>query len=105
MYEICEDTVNLPRRHLGPLVRGAVLLHDRGYGAPKATATPYSRTRSSSIQSVGQGESGLGAGRLIPIRRLADSPGIDRDRGAPRDAAPPTPPGIRVRTTAVREFG
>ena len=24
------------------------------------------------------------------------------DRGAPRDAAPPTPAGIRVRTTAVR---
>src|SRR6516162_7998961 len=27
----------------------------------------------------------------------------DRDRGAPHGAAPPTPPGIRVRTTAVRE--
>ena len=27
---------------------------------------------------------------------------IDRDRGTPRDVAPPTPPGIRVRTTAVR---
>ena len=26
----------------------------------------------------------------------------DRDRGAPRGATPPTPPGIRVRTTAVR---
>ena len=26
----------------------------------------------------------------------------DRDRGASHDAAPPTPPGIRVRTTAVR---
>ena len=26
----------------------------------------------------------------------------DRDRGAPHGAAPPTPPGIRVRTTAVR---
>lgn len=26
----------------------------------------------------------------------------DRDRGTPRDVAPPTPPGIRVRTTAVR---
>ena len=26
----------------------------------------------------------------------------DRDRGAPLGAAPPTPPGIRVRTTAVR---
>ena len=24
--------------------------------------------------------------------------GIDRDRGTPRDATPPTPPGIRVRT-------
>ena len=27
---------------------------------------------------------------------------LDRDRGASHDAAPPTPPGIRVRTTAVR---
>ena len=29
---------------------------------------------------------------------------VNRDRGAPRDAAPPTPPGIRVRTTAVRRI-
>jgi hypothetical protein len=37
-------------------------------------------------------------GELVPM-----SPkGIDRDRGTPRDATPPTPPGIRVRTTAVR---
>jgi hypothetical protein len=28
--------------------------------------------------------------------------GIDRDRGMPRGTAPPTPPGIRVRTAAVR---
>jgi hypothetical protein len=27
---------------------------------------------------------------------------IDRDRGTPHGATPPTPPGIRVRTTAVR---
>ena len=34
---------------------------------------------------------------------LADSiGGLDRDRGAPLDATPPTPPGIRVRTAAVR---
>ena len=26
----------------------------------------------------------------------------DRDRGTPRGATPPSPPGIRVRTTAVR---
>ncbi len=29
---------------------------------------------------------------------------VNRDRGASRDAAPPTPPGIRVRTTAVRRI-
>jgi hypothetical protein len=29
---------------------------------------------------------------------------LNRDRGASRDAAPPTPPGIRVRTTAVRRI-
>jgi hypothetical protein len=28
----------------------------------------------------------------------------NRDRGASREAAPPTPPGIRVRTTAVRRI-
>ena len=27
--------------------------------------------------------------------------GIARDRGTPRDATPPTPPGIRVRTNGV----
>jgi glycosyltransferase involved in cell wall biosynthesis len=31
-----------------------------------------------------------------------DSIDRDRDRGTPRGATPPTPPGIRVRTTAVR---
>src|SRR5262245_35501651 len=29
---------------------------------------------------------------------------VNRDRGAPRGASPPTPPGIRVRTTAVRRI-
>ena len=29
----------------------------------------------------------------------------DRDRGEPRGSTPPTPPGIRVRTAAVREVG
>src|SRR5713226_4412066 len=31
-----------------------------------------------------------------------DGDANDRDRGTPRDVTPPTPPGIRVRTTAVR---
>ena len=35
---------------------------------------------------------------MVPAYRMY----IDRDRGAPHGAAPPTPPGIRVRTTAVR---
>jgi hypothetical protein len=30
--------------------------------------------------------------------------GLNRDRGTPHGAAPPTPPGIRVRTTAVRRI-
>jgi hypothetical protein len=29
---------------------------------------------------------------------------VNRDRGTSRDATPPTPPGIRVRTTAVRRI-
>src|SRR6516164_1175369 len=45
----------------------------------------------------------------FPAARPARQPGQegqlrvdDRDRGTPRGATPPTPPGIRVRTTAVR---
>src|SRR6516165_5544629 len=34
---------------------------------------------------------------------LLSMPSTHRDRGEPRGSAPPTPPGIRVRTTAVRE--
>src|SRR5262249_58765616 len=30
--------------------------------------------------------------------KLLNMPGTHRDRGEPRDSAPPTPPGIRVRT-------
>src|SRR5438034_1099496 len=36
------------------------------------------------------------------FRAVEDGMDADRDRGTPRDVAPPTPPGIRVRTTAVR---
>ena len=38
----------------------------------------------------------------IPSPRERQRELDDRDRGTPRGAAPPTPPGIRVRTTAVR---
>ena len=52
---------------------------------------------------------GLGVGDLHHCSAEAISKSmilvINRDRGTPRDAAPPPPPGIRVRTTAVREFG
>src|SRR5262249_24499987 len=41
-----------------------------------------------------------------PIREVTSQLcGTDRDRGMPHSAAPPTPPGIRVRTTAVGELG
>jgi hypothetical protein len=47
--------------------------------------------------------------QLTPDDRLrCNSPRLrakDRDRGKPRGSAPPTPPGTRVRTTAVREVG
>jgi hypothetical protein len=36
--------------------------------------------------------------------RTLGMPSTHRDRGTPRDATPPTPPGIRVRTTAVRRI-
>src|SRR5690349_11008102 len=45
----------------------------------------------------------LGAARL-PISVVVRPVAVNRDRGAPHDAAPPTPPGIRVRTTAVRRI-
>jgi hypothetical protein len=35
---------------------------------------------------------------------LQDGRLLNRDRGTPRGATPPTPPGIRVRTTAVRRI-
>ena len=42
-------------------------------------------------------------GIVFGIKGLLGSiTGMDRDRGTPRGATPPTPPGIRVRTTAVR---
>ena len=37
-------------------------------------------------------------------QRIIANLGRNRDRGASHDAAPPTPPGIRVRTTAVRRI-
>jgi CRISP-associated protein Cas1 len=48
-------------------------------------------------------------GEVLPHRDIAVLRGIEgaqvnRDRGASRDATPPTPPGIRVRTTAVRRI-
>jgi len=45
--------------------------------------------------------------RMDRLKRASDSHPLavmadDRDRGMPRGTAPPTPPGIRVRTAAVR---
>ncbi len=37
--------------------------------------------------------------RVVPAFTFSAT---DRDRGVPHGTAPPTPPGIRVRTTAVR---
>src|SRR5215831_2538920 len=48
----------------------------------------------------------LGHGELPMICRKVtkcDEHCVDRDRGAPHDAAPPTPPYVRVAYTAVRE--
>src|SRR6266849_2889500 len=39
---------------------------------------------------------------IARFRAVEDGVDADRDRGTPRDVTPPTPPGIRVRTTAVR---
>src|SRR5271165_1836937 len=41
-----------------------------------------------------------GTAKCGPATRIA----VNRDRGASRDATPPTPPGIRVRTAAVRRI-
>src|SRR5229473_1404971 len=40
----------------------------------------------------------------LPPGRAPRAAAVNRDRGTSRDAAPPTPPGIRVRTTAVRRI-
>ena len=47
----------------------------------------------------------VGFGRTAVLRWFVhqrQGRAVDRDRGTPRGATPPTPPGIRVRTTAVR---
>ena len=49
------------------------------------------------------GMSGIPVGRRIVSWR-ATRCRADRDRGASRDATPPTPPGIGVPTSAVREL-
>ena len=43
----------------------------------------------------------VGPAVLSVARRMV---ALNRDRGASHDATPPTPPGIRVRTTAVRRI-
>jgi hypothetical protein len=42
------------------------------------------------------------AGRTAVVTGGGSGMGRDGDRGTPRGTTPPTPPGIRVRTTAVR---
>jgi len=51
------------------------------------------------IQPIPSGiaNGGCGAGRAIPAAKAECPERVDdRDRGTPRDATPPTPPGIRV---------
>jgi hypothetical protein len=69
---------------------------DVGSGS-SAAATRKHRSRASRLVRL-----------LADNDRIADISGgpsraIDRDRGAPHDAAPPTPPYVRVAYTAVRE--
>ena len=42
--------------------------------------------------------------RIAELERQVGLNSGNRDRGAPHGATPPTPPGIRVRTTAVRRI-
>src|SRR6516162_11497413 len=52
-------------------------------------------------------EGGVAASGMIasaPTECGAVLAAVNRDRGTSRDATPPTPPGIRVRTTAVRRI-
>ncbi|MEH2468885.1 hypothetical protein V1284_000329 [Nitrobacteraceae bacterium AZCC 2299] len=66
---------------------------------------------SNGIVLLSDGTTVVGQGQTLTVAQLERFPpdenqfmgrGIDRDRGTSRDATPPTPPGIRVRTTAVR---
>jgi transposase len=55
--------------------------------------------------SLDEVQPGRGTGKIVgPARRQAGAVlgAVNRVRGTPRDITPPTPPGIRVRTTAVR---
>jgi hypothetical protein len=63
-----------------------------GQRLPPTLANPISRNQS---------EHATGFPQPCGFRDY-DPPAGDRDRGTPRGATPPTPPGIRVGTTAVR---
>jgi hypothetical protein len=55
---------------------------------------------------VGQGSQVRGHQRGLSRKKTTTRysvTAVDRDRGEPRGSTPPTPPGIRVRTAAVRE--
>jgi len=61
-----------------------------GPATPGSSPTGTARQLGQELQKLNANPSAGGAVR------------IDRDRGTPRDATPPPPPGIRVGTTAVR---
>src|SRR5262249_30435168 len=64
----------------------------------------YRRNGQNYVESVASMSSGkIASQRWTPDKILLQIMRLDRDRGAPHDAAPPTPPGIGVPTSAVRE--
>jgi CheY-like chemotaxis protein len=91
------------RRRRAPRTRCCRIAHQAGrLRLAEGTAAAVAHRRR--LTDPGSIESGRFLRSADPPIRLEQGPewGRDRDRGTPRGAAPPTPPGIRVRTTAVR---
>ena len=67
----------------------------RGMASEKLTAMKAYRAREPGLLNDGRG-------LYLRIAAGGTKSWVVWDRGTPRDATPPPPPGIRVRTTAVR---
>ena len=111
--EICVRIVTLSRsgrpRGAQPVLTArlpaAVAIFDviAGYDlADPVTAASQGKRADSYLRFLDKDGARLGVVHQLFTSELLSMPGTHRDRGTPRGATPPTPPGIRVTYPAVR---